>query len=490
MKNRNKTKQSNLKQNIIFRTPLRIRKNGSNGGVLHKLSSDNSKNNITEYNNNNIIIENMKKEIDFLKKEKEFKNNFIEKMKQQIQEDKKKQEILKENKKLKKELNVLKANDPLLENQEIQDDEDLHEKEEKKGKELEDKKVKKGEEIKYEEQKDEEDEDLQGNEMIEINEKARRTIYICLVLVSLFSSCDGGIIPQQNSKIQTDFVGDENDNSLVGFFGSVDYIGRVIGALIFAVIMGKMNRKKLLIATLILKSITLFIALPFKNSTINIIFRGISGISQVFYTSYLPVWCDQYGKKKHRALMVTIVQLGNPIGIILGYGMGMLCDTFAPEGYSGWRISFAIEGAILIVCALIILGFKKKYFSENFVLLKDNFGKEEVKEEEENSKIINTKNIEKKSDEEDKPKKRKSTKKEYSRKRKEDLSHSSEQEEEEIYEKEPKRIKYIKPKRHYSERRDIPYEYIIKKRKSSPQRIKIIKRIRIGKGKGKKFGKL
>ena len=31
-------------------------------------------------------------------------------MKQQIQEDKKKQEILKENKKLKKELNVLKAN--------------------------------------------------------------------------------------------------------------------------------------------------------------------------------------------------------------------------------------------------------------------------------------------------------------------------------------------------------------------------------------------
>ena len=52
----------------------------------------------------------MKKEIDFLKKEKEFKNNFIERMKQQIQEDKKKQEILKENKKLKKELNVLKAN--------------------------------------------------------------------------------------------------------------------------------------------------------------------------------------------------------------------------------------------------------------------------------------------------------------------------------------------------------------------------------------------
>ena len=212
-----------------------------------------------------------------------------------------------------------------------------------------------------------------NSQLVEINNKVRTTIYICLVLISAFSSCDGGIIPQQNSNIQKDF-GQENDNSLVGFFGSVDYIGRVFGAIIFSFILGKMNRKMILFLTLILKAITLFIAIPFGGSTINIIFRGISGISQVFYTSYLPVWCDQYGKKKQRTLMVMFVQLGNPVGIIIGYGIAMACDLIIPNdsNYSGWRIAFGFEGVILVVCAVIILFFNKKYFSEKFVLLDDN----------------------------------------------------------------------------------------------------------------------
>ena len=140
------------------------------------------------------------------------------------------------------------------------------------------------------------DNNLGNSVIIGINDKARNTIYAVLVLISAFSSCDGGIIPQQNSKIKEDFK--DNDNALVGFFGSVDYIGRVIGAIVFSFILGKVNRKFVLFITLILKAITLLISLLFKGAIINIIFRGISGISQVFYTSYLPVWCDQYGKKK------------------------------------------------------------------------------------------------------------------------------------------------------------------------------------------------
>ena len=228
--------------------------------------------------------------------------------------------------------------------------------------------------------------------IITINNKARNTIYICLVLISAFSSCDGGIIPQQNSYIKRDF-GNEDDNSLVGFFGSVDYIGRVVGALVFSFILGKMNRKLILFLTLILKAITLLISLIFKGGIINIIFRGISGISQVFYTSYLPVWCDQYGKKKNRTLMVMIVQLGNPVGIILGYGIGMLCQKLLPGSFSGWRLGFAIEGVILIICAFIIIGFKRQYFSEKFILIDDNHGKEEIKEENEINKPKNKTNI-------------------------------------------------------------------------------------------------
>ena len=124
-KNKNKKSYLNLNEKIIFRTPLRIRKNGSNGGIFHKLNSENSKINITETNcNNKIIIENMKKEIEFLKKEKIYKNELIEKMRLQIKENKNRQRMINENKKLKKELKELKSSIK-IENNKVYKDVDL-----------------------------------------------------------------------------------------------------------------------------------------------------------------------------------------------------------------------------------------------------------------------------------------------------------------------------------------------------------------------------
>ena len=60
-------------------------------------------------------------------------------------------------------------------------------------------------------------------------------------------------MPQQLDNIKIDFGQDKE--SVAGFCSSVDYIGRVTGALIFASIMGKMNRKMLLLATLIFKAL-------------------------------------------------------------------------------------------------------------------------------------------------------------------------------------------------------------------------------------------
>ena len=226
-----------------------------------------------------------------------------------------------------------------------------------------------------------------SSEIIYIKDRARTTIYIILVCISGFSACDGGICPQQIDYLKKDFK--TTKDSTVGLFGSVDYIGRVVGALIFASIMGKMNRKILLVSTLLFKALTLLIALLTPDKIINIIARGLSGISQVFFTTYFPVWCDQYGKEKKRTLMVTIVQLGGGLGIIIGYGLGLLCEeVISTKDYSGWRSAFGIEGIILIVCGIIIFSFKNKYFSNNFVLIKDNEGREEIPSTENNASIL------------------------------------------------------------------------------------------------------
>ena len=222
---------------------------------------------------------------------------------------------------------------------------------------------------------------------INIDEKKRIIIFIVLFVIAIFSGCDGGIIPQQNSKIQKEFGG--NGETRIGLFGSIDYIGRIVGAIIFTIIMGKTNRKSLLISTLLFKSITLFIPLITyeildknesynnfdKDYYINITSRCLSGLSQVFYLIYLPVWCDQYAKKKKKTIWITEVEIGFPIGIIIGYGLGFLSDSLFE--ISGWRISFALIGIILFICAIIIMFFHKIYFSEKFILIEDSRGIEE-----------------------------------------------------------------------------------------------------------------
>ena len=210
------------------------------------------------------------------------------------------------------------------------------------------------------------------NEII-INNKKRNIIFIILCIISTLSSLDGGIIPQQNEVIKEDFGGESEER--VGLFGSIDYIGRVIGSILYTLIMGRVNRKFILIVTLFFKAITLIIPLFVnKNYEINLVVRALSGLSQVFYPIYLPVWCDQYAKTKLKAIWVTIVQIGNPIGIILGYGLGMISENISTR--SGWIDSFLIEGIFLSACAIIIIFFDKIYFSEKFVLNDDSKGKE------------------------------------------------------------------------------------------------------------------
>ena len=191
-----------------------------------------------------------------------------------------------------------------------------------------------------------------------INNKKRITIFIVLSIIAALSSMDGGIIPQQNEIIKADF-GSEGEER-VGLFGSIDYIGRVFGSFIYTFIMGRMNRKLILIVSLFFKTLTLAIPIITKNYEINIVARCLSGLSQVFYPIYLPVWCDQYGKKKLKAIWVTIVQVGNPIGIILGYGLGLLSQTIFSN--SPWVYCFLIEGILLAISAVIIFFFEDIYF--------------------------------------------------------------------------------------------------------------------------------
>ena len=226
------------------------------------------------------------------------------------------------------------------------------------------------------------DNPLESNEIqTEITEKfiisntSRNILYILHVLLMIISSCDGGIVPQQHDEIKVDFNPDfppgtdiaKLDETKYGLFSSIDYAGRVLGAIIFFKIINNYNRKYMFVGNIILKSLTLIIPMITINYIINVTMRALSGICQVFFTIYSPVWIDQYGKIKKRTIMLTLLQVGNPIGIILGYGIGMLCNKFNIS-FKGWRTGLLAEGTIMAIIGIIILFFDKNYFSQNLVL--------------------------------------------------------------------------------------------------------------------------
>ena len=78
------------------------------------------------------------------------------------------------------------------------------------------------------------------NEII-INDKVRSSLFILLCIEYCISSSDGGIVPQQNKNLQKDFHDD--GDSKVGLFGSIDYIGRILGALVMSVLINRLDRK-------------------------------------------------------------------------------------------------------------------------------------------------------------------------------------------------------------------------------------------------------
>ena len=61
-----------------------------------------------------------------------------------------------------------------------------------------------------------------GDNQIKLNTKYRQIVFVLISLVYLFSSCDGGIVPQQNKNIQYNF--EDSGESRVGLFGSIDYV--------------------------------------------------------------------------------------------------------------------------------------------------------------------------------------------------------------------------------------------------------------------------
>ena len=178
---------------------------------------------------------------------------------------------------------------------------------------------------------------------------------------NLFVNIDMGILPAGSLVLKKELG---MNNAGFGFLGSIVYVGQTIGSLLATRLLQSQTRccnpKFILASCLFLNIGTLILFTLTTNYMVLVICRMCTGLFQVFFCIYFPVWADVFGDEIQKSTWMTYLLIASPIGVVLGYGM-----CAAMQHNIGWRWAFYIQ-AILLMPSMISLTFMPlKYFDVN-----------------------------------------------------------------------------------------------------------------------------
>ena len=205
---------------------------------------------------------------------------------------------------------------------------------------------------------------------IELSMKTRMIVYALFLISNILNSMDHGSIPASTLQLRQLTSHDQS----IGLFGSLVYVGNIIGSLFLFAYINNYNRKHLLLISLLLNSVCLYLFVLTTNLPLLFLNRIVVGIFQSYITIYVPVWCNQYGELSKRTFMIAFVQFGSPIGIFLGY----LIASVAIEKnlYGGWTFAFVVQALCILILTIIFLFVPSIYFSKDIYSATDSLGNE------------------------------------------------------------------------------------------------------------------
>ena len=136
------------------------------------------------------------------------------------------------------------------------------------------------------------------------------------------------------------------------------------------------NRKLITSVCLIINGSLFFVYFLTRNKWVLFCVRGLIGTVRIFPHIYIPVWVDQFGVKKLKTMLMTIVNITSPLGQTVGYILG----NIRPK--EQWYMNYCIVGGLILLLGLGIICSPSVYFSGkyNWVGYKEGEEDEFVKE--------------------------------------------------------------------------------------------------------------
>ena len=191
------------------------------------------------------------------------------------------------------------------------------------------------------------------------SKQKRKFIYILILLINIFINFDRGAIPAGTTEIKNK---NKITNAELGMIGSLIYFGLILGSFSGGYFFSKYASKWLVITSLFIFAFFLYSFTLLESCGGLYLCRIICGFCEVFCCIYFPIWVDQYGIKGSKVIWITFLQLGVPVGTILGY----LIEACSIKYYNSWEGGFFFQ--IIFICVLsgILFLTPDKFFERNY----------------------------------------------------------------------------------------------------------------------------
>lgn len=181
----------------------------------------------------------------------------------------------------------------------------------------------------------------------------KTTLYV-VFFANLFLNIDMGILPAGSTIIKKEL---KLNNSQFGSLGSVVYFGQVLGAAMASGILAKCSPKYILLFCLLFNLGALLAFTVTDQFYILAISRSLTGMFQIFFGIFQPVWADVFGNDRQKSLWLSLLIITVPLGVVLGYG---LCAAF--QANIGWKWAIYIQAMLCCPSLLGLLFIPSKYF--------------------------------------------------------------------------------------------------------------------------------
>lgn len=145
-----------------------------------------------------------------------------------------------------------------------------------------------------------------------------------------------------------------------GALGGVVYLSLSAASPICAFFLHRFNPKYVLGLSLLLNNVAVLMLASVPtgysfSANMMIFARALIGFTQAFPCIYTPLWVDEYAPREKVAGWMSYLQGSVPMGVMLGYFIGMVSNWVVPESFhpiETWRWPFLLQ--FVAMCPIIV----------------------------------------------------------------------------------------------------------------------------------------